>query len=72
MRDIYNIIFIIIIIIIDLIFIFSKTRKNEKISGDDQSTPEIIENRYGNYCKDCGNSIDAKHTYCDYCGKKVR
>ena len=69
----FRIIAIFVFIIIDLVFIFYRTRKSEPTNNsDDISTPEIIENRFGNYCKDCGNTIEAKHTYCDNCGKKVR
>lgn len=70
----YNrIVLIVIFMIIDLIFIFYRTRKSEPTNNsDDLSTPEIIENRFGNYCKNCGNTIEAKHTYCDNCGNKVR
>lgn len=57
---------------VDIVFIFKRTRNNEKKHDDDINTPGIIENRYGNYCEECGNTIEAKHTYCDNCGKKVR
>jgi uncharacterized OB-fold protein len=68
-----KIVLIIVFMIVDLIFIFSRTRKEHLNDGtDDASTPEIVENRFGNYCNDCGNTIEASHTYCDYCGKKVR
>jgi uncharacterized OB-fold protein len=72
MGDMLKIIFVIAFMVVDIIFIFSRTRKQEPNSADDKNTPEIIENRYGNYCKECGNTIEAKHTYCDNCGKQVR
>lgn len=68
-----RVITIFVFIIIDLIFIFYRTRKNEpNKNGDDMCTPDIVENRFGDYCQDCGNTIEARHTYCDNCGKKVR
>jgi uncharacterized OB-fold protein len=72
MGDMFKIMLVIAFMIVDLVFIFYRTRKQEPINEDDNSTPEIIENRFGNYCKECGNTIEAKHTYCDNCGKKVR
>lgn len=72
MMDLIKIMLIIAFMIIDIIFIFSRTRKQEVNNGDDTSTPDIVENKYGNYCKECGNTIEIKHTYCDNCGKKVR
>ena len=68
-----RVITIFVFIVIDLIFIFYRTRKSEpNKNGDDMSTPDIVENRFGDYCQDCGNTIEARHTYCDNCGKKVR
>ena len=37
--------------------------KNEKVV--------LIENEYGDYCKDCGATIKKKQKFCVNCGKKL-
>lgn len=59
-------------IISEILLVFYKTRKNEKHKGDDIRTPDIIENKYGDYCDECGATIDDKHKFCTNCGKNVR
>ena len=41
-------------------------------NGDNTATPDIVENKYGDYCDDCGATIDRKHRFCPNCGKNVR
>lgn len=49
--------------------LFSK--KDRKNSQDNPNTPEVIENRFGNYCDDCGATIKDNAKYCVNCGKKI-
>ena len=53
--------------IVSLLF----SKKDRKQSQDNPTTPEIIENRFGNYCDDCGATIKDKANYCVNCGKKL-
>ena len=61
-----------LIFVVDLIFIFKRSRNNEILNGDDKSTPNVVENRFGDYCEDCGATIDINHKFCTNCGKEVR
>ena len=47
------------------------SEKKHKTSQDNPDTPEVIENRFGNYCDDCGATIKDKAKYCVNCGKKI-
>jgi hypothetical protein len=47
------------------------SEKKHKPSQDNPDTPEVIENRFGNYCDDCGATIKDKAKYCVNCGKKI-
>ena len=49
--------------------LFSK--KHHRYSQDNPDTPEIIENRFGNYCDDCGATVRDNANYCVNCGKKL-
>ncbi len=71
-RLILYLIMFVVFAIVELIFLFKRSRAKQRPNGDDASTPEIIENKYGNYCDDCGATIDDKHKYCTNCGKDVR
>jgi hypothetical protein len=51
-------------------FLFTKNTKDVK-SDDNPKTFELIENKYGNYCKNCGATIRDKAKYCVNCGKKI-
>ena len=51
---------------------FKRARKKEHVGDDDKSTLEIVENKYGNYCKNCGGTISYKHKFCPNCGNAVR
>ena len=61
-----------LIIIIEFVFMFKRARKKEQVGDDDKSTLEIVENKYGNYCKNCGGTISYKHKFCPNCGNAVR
>ena len=57
---------------INLLLIFKSTRQNDLARQDDPNTEEIIENRFGNYCNECGATIEMFHKFCTNCGKEVR
>ena len=71
-RAIFHLLFLAAFIVVDLIFIFKRSRNKEVHNGDDKSTPDIVENKYGNYCDECGATIKDNHKYCTNCGKGVR
>ena len=71
-RLIFNVLFFIAFIVVDLFFIFKHSRNKEVRTDDDKSTPDIVENKYGNYCDECGATIKDNHKYCTNCGKGVR
>lgn len=56
---------------ISLISLLFKKHPGVGNSQDDPSTSEVIENKYGNYCDDCGATIKDNAKYCVNCGKKL-
>lgn len=67
-----NLIILLVMIIGLFLVIFKNSREKEKNSDDDMNTENIVENRFGNYCEDCGATIEDKHKFCTNCGKSVR
>lgn len=67
-----RLIIILVFVVSCFLTIFKNSRQRETNNGDDASTEDIIENKFGNYCEDCGATIDDKHKFCTNCGKKVR
>lgn len=67
-----NLIIILVLVIFSFLVMFKRSREKEPSSGDNKSTQDIVENRFGNYCDDCGATIDDKHKFCTNCGKSVR
>ncbi len=56
------------VLIISLLF----TKSIREIhTGDNPDTEEIVENKHGNYCKECGGTIKNNDKYCRNCGKKL-
>lgn len=47
------------------------SNKKKYISQDNPATEEIVENKYGNYCKDCGATVVSGNNYCTNCGNKL-
>lgn len=53
------------------LFSILTNKKDYKKSSDNPDTKNIIENEYGDYCKDCGATIKKKQKFCVNCGKKL-
>ena len=66
-----SLIIILVMIVCFFLFIFKSSREKENHSDDDMSTENVVENRFGNYCEECGATVYDKHKFCTNCGKSL-
>lgn len=70
-RIYFYVFFMVVFSIFGLVSIISGKNSKGPQSQDNPNTEEIVENRFGNYCDDCGATIKDKANYCVNCGKKL-